>query len=56
MKGIFSLLGLEESDLKESLGKFQALFDDVKKCLENQAKIMEHLGIDQEESEDGNDH
>lgn len=52
MKGIFSLLGLDESELKESLGKFQTLFDDVKKIKENQQRIMEKFGI-MEESDHG---
>ena len=56
MKGLMGLLGIEEGDFQESLARFQTLFADVKKCLENQKKIMQHLGIDEEESEDGDHH
>ena len=56
MKGLMGLLGMDDVDFQASLGRFQTLFDDVKKCLENQKKIMQHLGIDEEESEDGDHH
>ena len=53
MKGLFGMLGIDESELKTSMAGFADLFERMKRMEQKLDEILEKLG---QEAENGDDH
>jgi len=58
MKGIFSMFGLDEEELKTSVEKFGKLFESVDRLEQKLDKVLQLLELKREEEtgHDGSDH